>query len=80
MSEKEILPYLIFVRDNPPQRVMSSENLIRQWENQLEQRAKKGDWWRPIKFTDETNAVVAAITCHDIISIIQGAAVRMETK
>lgn len=68
----ELRPYLIVIKDNPPQNINSTVDLIDQWKQELVSRAENGDWARPIEFRDETNMVVAAYNWEFIIGIIQG--------
>lgn len=71
--EKRQKAYLLFVTGNPPQRLFSTVDLIASFQSQLKDRAKTGDWWRPIEFVDDTdNRVVAVYAASAIIGIVEG--------
>lgn len=68
--------YLIFLHNLPPQQLASTQDLVQSYLDQLTKRAKNGDWWRPIEFTDdEDGRVVCAYSVYAIAGVVQGALV-----
>ena len=65
--------YLIFLHNQPPQQLVSSKDLVKSYLDQLEERAKKGDWWRPIQFTEDDGRVTCAYPAYGIAGVVQGA-------
>lgn len=72
-KEAERRMFLIFLENNPPQSLASSQDLVKAWLDQLEDRSKKGDWWRPIEFRDDdTGQIVCAYSPYKLIGVVQG--------
>jgi hypothetical protein len=64
--------FMIFIRNNPPQRLFSTVDFIDAYLKQLEERAKSGEWWRPLLFADDDGTIMGAYIASDIIGIIRG--------
>ena len=68
--------YVVFV-DTPPFqiRLISTVDIVDQWQKGLEARKKKDEWWKPIPFVDEDGDVVAVFATNAIKAIVLGAPV-----
>jgi hypothetical protein len=76
MSEdKEAEVFYVFLRTvNGPIKLFSSVDLVQYWENEMELRAKKGDWWRMIALHDDDkeSTCIGLFSCYDVIGIVRG--------
>ena len=64
--------YLIFIKDNAPQTLSSTVNLISSYKKQIAEMMKKGEWARPITFVDEDGDEVAVYPSWAIMGIVRG--------
>jgi hypothetical protein len=71
-EEEEGLVYTILRNRGVPLRLVSTVDLCKQWEDALEERTKKNDWWRPIRFVDADGKTVIVMACNCIEGIVQG--------
>jgi hypothetical protein len=74
-----LTPYLIVVRNAPPQSILSSVNLIDQYYQQVEEHAAKQEYWKPIRLVDEEGKITAVYAPDAILAIVQGV-IRAEVK
>jgi hypothetical protein len=77
-DQADLRLYLIFLHNQPPQQLMSSRDLVKDYLDQLKERAKKGDWWWPIQFTEDDGRVSCAYPAYGIAGVVQGGLVPKE--
>jgi hypothetical protein len=77
---KQAHEYLIFQKHAPPAKVVSTVDLIKQWQDELHNRAKSKEWWRPVVFRDEDDIVIAVFATDAINAIIRGVEFKGEVK
>ena len=65
--------YVIFVKENPPQQIVSTTDLVQSFLQQWEEIQNDSAWNRFIVFKDdETGEVVSAYTPYSIIAVHRG--------
>ena len=63
---KELHVYVVFCYQNPPQRFVSSENLLESYRTQFTEGVKL------IEFKDEDGSLIAAYHPNAILGVVQG--------
>ena len=72
-EEKKVYAFVLFIQGNAPQIVRTTVDLVEQYTNQIQDRAKKGDWWRPLEFLDDDKkTTIAAYQASAILGIVRG--------
>ncbi len=71
--------YTIFLKNNPPCRIVSKIDVCKEVLEQIASRAKKGDWWRPLELVDESGEKML-IWAESFVCVVQGAPLSATTE
>lgn len=71
-SPKEERLYLVFVIQNAPMQLVSSNDLVKEYLDQLEDRKRRNDWTTPFLIRDDDGHVIAAYSWGTMIGVVQG--------